>query len=215
MKKVILSLLIIVSIASLSCTSTTPSESGDSSFTINDFLPTGLKWTYRDSSADVIGGSYTTVTWVVKLDDYRNHPTFGSVQSDKPSDTSAFYLLGDTALYLVYRPLGSTDPSYVYPMAEGEERVYDKNHAATGSADFKKIILRSKSVSVTVPAGTFNCLQYDKVFYNVSSGIIDTVELATTYLLPKKGVIRSRTYDFQNGVRHLRFERVLNKVESM
>jgi hypothetical protein len=215
MKAVILSLFIALALCTVGCKSATPDEPTDSSFTISDFLPTGLKWTYTDSSRDVLGGSYKTVMWVVKLDDYKNHPTFGTVQADKTTDTSAFYLSGDTALYSVYRPLGSTDPSYIYPMAEGEQRVYDKNHAATGLGDFKEIILRSKSVSVTVPAGTFTCLQYDKIFYNLTSGVVDTVDFSTVYLCPKKGVIKSYSYDFKNGIRQWHFERTLSKLESM
>jgi hypothetical protein len=171
---------------SISCSS--PQESQPESITVRDLYPTGIKWTYQHNDYDAAGNKtprYKTERSVDTSAAYRGHDAF---DLDLDYDHIEFYYEADTALYWFDRKTGTTEFGFRYPMNEGQEYIYSVSGLPTGHQTLQIVVLRQKKVSITVTAGTFDCLAYEKMSCSADAGIrTDTSNIDTYYFTPKKG----------------------------
>ncbi|HET9135177.1 MAG TPA: hypothetical protein VFO76_00960 [Candidatus Kapabacteria bacterium] len=147
-----------------------PEEPQKDALTVRDLYPVGIKWTYQHNDYDDAGNKtprYTTERSVDTSATYRGHDAF---DLDLDYDHIEFYYEADTAMYWFDRKTGTTELGFRYPMTEGQEYIYSVNGLPTEHQDLKILVLRKKAVSITVAAGTFDCLVYEKMNCSAEGG---------------------------------------------
>ena len=193
-----------------------PQEPQADAFTVRDLYPTGIKWTYQHNDYDNLGNKtpkYKTERSVDTSATYRGHDAY---DLDLDYDHIEFYYEADTALYWFDRKTGSTDLGFRYPMNEGQEYIYSVSGLPTGHQNLKTLTLITKSTSITVEAGTFNCLLYEKISCSAEAGVRkDTSAIEDYYFVPKQGLVRMDRLSFANGSRFLSSDQILLSLEKM
>ena len=193
-----------------------PEEPKTDTLTVRALYPAGIKWTYQHNVYDNLGNKtprYKTERSVDTSATYRGHDAY---DLDLDYDHIEFYYEADTAMYWFDRKTGATDFGFRYPMREGEEYVYYSNGLPSGHQELKILTLSKKSISIIVPAGTFECILCKKMTCTAEAGIrTDTTSTDDYYFAPKQGLVRMDGFSYSNGIKFLSSDQILLSLEKM
>lgn len=170
-------------------------------YTIQNVFPlkVGNKWTYQntyynlDGSIDTTNGSDSVIFLVDSAIVYNSIPAYAMTIVEK----SIMYYL-NTDLFMVDQFSGNPRLILRYPMNINETiLIKDTTYSSGGRS---KNILRyvSDNVSITVPAGTFNCINYEQISLNGEKDALDTTFRSNIYLSFGIGLIKEDSYRISN-----------------
>ncbi len=127
------------------------------------------------------------------------------VASSLKNDTLIQYYQNGTDLYTGYPDASEYDLMMRYPMNVGQTIVLREDQ----SPDYVSRLLlqyRSSNESVTVGAGTFNCVRFDYIFLAGSSNsTLDTASTTAMYFALNTGLVEQKDYFYEGGSKYLRY----------
>jgi hypothetical protein len=204
--KIILCLCVLCVFLSCSESPTTPG-SNNSISTLYP-LKVGNVWNYHlieyRSSGQIKLEQDFTIRVVDSLLDTSGNITYLTVTTLK-NDTNVQYYNNGIDLYSGRKGTSDIILRLRYPMAAGQTIVLSE---IQGQGYLSRYLLQyiSSAESVTVPAGTFNCLRYDYIFLAGSStSTLDTVSTTTMYLALNTGMVEQKDYFYEGGSKYLRY----------
>src|SRR5688572_12768911 len=193
MKKLIYSLLILCSVSVLSSCSDDPAASGG---TVQQLFPlaTGNSWTLQQTIYDDAGNVTNLDTSRMTIDSAGSLFGHSGFHSSSDGDHGFYYYQND--IDLRYQdPKNEEDNNIVmrYPMAENEILVVKDTTTEDGYRTKEFIKMISENTSVSVPAGTFNCVTY--INYRLyGNSTLDTTSYIVMSAAFGKGIIKQDIY---------------------
>jgi len=176
----------------LGCKNSTSSQAPSNG--VQDIFPlvTGDHWVYQLTQYSTDGSIKSNGPYDVLLrstQSFNGIPAFEySIQGDT-SKNSLIYFVGSSDLYternstVIYHALH-------YPMNVGDAYTITDTTYAGGFINKDFLVLQNNSESITVPAGTFNCLHFDRISIAGTVANPDTNSVKKQYYALNKGLIK-------------------------
>lgn len=194
MKYILFVITLIYSTLQFGCDSTAP----QTEYSIQDIMPlaSGNQWTW-------ISSHYTSAGSLEREDtigDFIGAPhTFDGNSGYYPTSCGCAYgfLHYSGNDLLVYDSISKTSSIKLrYPMAPDESIIVVDSINREGLRLQGVLRMLSKNASVTVPAGTFNCVKYEELYRYGADGFLDTAYIIYKYYAPGVGAVMGEQYKY-------------------
>lgn len=193
-------------------------SSGGINSSIQDIFPltTGNHWTYHLTEFLNTGTIRSESSYDVLI---RSNQTFQGMLAFEYSlqgDTSGkmlIYYLGTSDVYTV-RNSTSFFHALHYPMNVGETFVIKDTTDSGGNIQKEIFILRGASEPISVKAGSFTCLHFDRIAISGNSAKQDTNSIQKMYYASGKGMIEEDDYFYDsNNQQYKRYSLQLESID--
>jgi hypothetical protein len=125
-------------------------------------------------------------------------PAFEFSQQGDTTGRLLIYYSGSFDLYTIQNSK-SLNHALHYPMNSGETFILVDTMYPDGSIRKELLILQGNSESVTVTAGSFSCLHFDRISLNGNAAKPDTNSMMKQYYALGKGLIQENDYAYDNA----------------
>ncbi|MBS1902372.1 MAG: hypothetical protein JSS75_01550 [Bacteroidetes bacterium] len=193
-------LVLVVLVITQGCSSSsTQPETAPTPTTIRTLFPlaVGNSWTYQVTNYDANTGAVSQrSTYTTSID---SAVTINGQTAYKYGSGSAYQSFSGNDLQYSYTPSGRTGMitlvRYRYPMLVGTpQKVLDTTYSDQ-SRQVTTLEIVDSAKKVTVPAGTFTCVQFRTVILSTfSAAPLDTAQVTDDYLAPGVGLVRTAHY---------------------
>ena len=216
-----ISLVLISAFAALffsGCKSSTTPTSPTSTASVQDIYPLkmGDSWTNHrqifSANGTITFDIIDTLTLPRQIT-FQGHEAFQ--QSLTPIDTigTVWYYYNSTSdINFVHHPQSDFEIAHYlhYPMSIGETFILSEDSTSLKNLDEKSaLLLRSTNENVTVPAGTFSCVYFEKFGITTTNGVVDTEMYEKLYFAPGVGLVMNKGYIKSAGVTYQQSEQDL------
>ncbi|MDP4219636.1 MAG: hypothetical protein Q8916_06505 [Bacteroidota bacterium] len=196
----------------------TSAPSPGSTASVQDLYPLkiGDSWTYHRQVLSPTGSVTFDTEDTLTLP---NQITFQGQQAFQqnltPIDTIGtewYYYNGSSDIYSVHHPQSDFEIAHYlhYPMKVGESFILaDDSTFARNYDDKTVLVLRSSNESVTVPAGSFSCVYFEKYGITTTSGVVDTEMFDKLYYASGVGLVMDKGFVKSAGVTYQQSEQDL------